>query len=57
MDISMVHDSLAKSRAQCTVQVKTEKCINTYNGQNVPSASRHGYTLTIIRLKGLEIYS
>ena len=26
--------SLARSRAQCTVQKEAEKCINTYNGQN-----------------------
>ena len=56
MDISMVHDSLTKSRAQCTIQIKTEKYINTYNGQNVPSTSSHGFTLTVITLKGLERY-
>ena len=33
MDISMAHDPLAKSRAQCPVEKEAEKCIDTYNGQ------------------------
>ena len=31
--------SLARSRAQCAVQKAAEKCINTYNGQDIKNKS------------------